>query len=321
MKFYKIIYFLFILTVAKYTSAQIIDNTPSFKNSGNTYIRFQYDNDFFTKTDEYYTQGIHVELVDPSLKKNPLSNLLLSLKNSDKKYGLSIDHFGYTPTSIRSNEILFEDRPFCGNLSVKSFVIATDSKNQQRLSSAIVTGIMDPAAGGKEMQTTIHQWLNNTIPQGWQHQIKNDVIINYNINYEKKLLNHNNNFLLNGTGDIKLGTHDNKISAGMNFMAGNFNNPYQPMKEKIKKVTYYLYGQAKAGFTAYDATLQGGIVNKNSPYTIAAKDITRLTFQGDYGIVVQFNKLYLEYSQSILTKEFTSGKFHRWGGFSIGISL
>ena len=85
MKFYKIIYFLFILTVAKYTSAQIIDNTPSFKNSGNTYIRFQYDNDFFTKTDEYYTQGIHVELVDPSLKKNPLSNLLLSLKNSDKK--------------------------------------------------------------------------------------------------------------------------------------------------------------------------------------------------------------------------------------------
>ena len=104
-------------------------------------------------------------------------------------------------------------------------------------------------------------------------------------------------------------------------MAGNFTDPYKSnnrTKKEIKKFRYYLYGQTETSIIGYDASLQGGLFNHSSPYTISSGNITRVTFQGDYGIVVSFRKIYLEYCQSYLTKEFSTGKFHRWGGIRIG---
>ena len=58
-------------------AAQIIDPTVTFKTIHHkSYLRFYYDNDFFTKTDYYYTQGITVEYVHPSLRKNPVTKIL-----------------------------------------------------------------------------------------------------------------------------------------------------------------------------------------------------------------------------------------------------
>lgn len=71
----------------------------------------------------------------------------------------------------------------------------------------------------------------------------------------------------------------------------------------------------------YDATLQGGLFNKSSPYTIPSSDITRVTFQNNYGLVIIIHKINFEYFQSLLTKEFESGKFHRWGGMRVAISF
>ena len=124
--------------------------------------------------------------------------------------------------------------------------------------------------------------------------------------------------------DIKVGTHTDRLKAGLNFMAGSFEKPYETMsstKTNRKKFRYYLYGQIQPGFTVYDASMQGGIFNHSSPYTIAASDINRVTVQGDYGIVVNFRKIYLEYCQSILSKEFSTGHYHRWGGFRLGINI
>ena len=298
--------------------AQVIDNTSSFKNTGSkSYFRFHYDNDYFTKTDEYYTQGITLEYAAPGIKKFPLSKLLIKPKQKEIVYGIAIDHYGYTPTSILSDEILYNDRPFCGNISLKTFLTATG--NTQRITVALNTGIIGPAAGGRQMQTGIHRWLKNPLPHGWQYQIKNDVIINYQVKYEQQLINGGSTFLLNGMADIQAGTHNNKISSGFNFMAGHFNSPYA--KAKSKKVSYYLYAQPQVSVVGYDATLQGGIFNRSSPYTIAAKNISRVTFQGDYGLVLSFRKIYLEYCQSVLTKEFSTGTLHRWGGVRVGVNL
>ena len=57
--------------------------------------------------------------------------------------------------------------------------------------------------------------------------------------------------------------------------------------------------------------MQGGLFNRSSPYTIAADAINRFSFQADYGLVINYKKIYLEYCQSILTKEFNTGHFHR----------
>lgn len=315
-----IFYLLLLFTSVK---AQVIDNVSTIKNiNSDKYFRFNYDNDYFTATDEYYTQGILLELIHPKLALNPFNYLLIKPKQNDFKYGVRFDHYGYTATSISTHSIRYGDRPFCGNLSVSSFVIALDSAKKRRISSTFTVGVMGSKAGGKEMQVQIHTWLKNIIPVGWEYQIGNDLILDYQINYEKKLVNYNDLFLINSNSELKIGTHTDRIKTGINFMLGRFHNPYLPVNKSEKKTfNYHLYGQLLTGFTAYDATLQGGIFNRNSPYTIAAKDITRLTLQGDFGISLNFKKLYLEYTQSFITKEFKTGYLHRYGGVRIGVGF
>jgi lipid A 3-O-deacylase len=325
MSFNKIVYSILLLLIVCRSEAQIIDNTSSFKQGlGNKYFRFHYDNDYFTKTDEYYTQGITLEYANPAIKKFITSKVLIRPNNTDIIYGFRIDNFGYTPTTIHSDSILYGDRPYCGDMSISTFAIATDTLKHQIISSTFIFGLMGQGAGGKEFQTTIHQWTNNFLPLGWQYQIRNDIILDYQVNYEKKLLGYKNNFLLNATASARAGTHNDKITGGFNFMAGNFNDRFLSVaatKPVRKKVQYYLYGQLVGDAIAYDATLQGGMFNHTSPYVIQADAVSRFTLQADYGIVVCFRKLYLEYCQSYLTKEFNTGHYHRWGGIRVGFTI
>lgn len=304
------------------TKAQLIDNSSTFRSiNRNSYFRFHYDNDYFTKTDEYYSQGITLDYLNPTVKKFLFSKLLWKPYKTDAQYGLTFNLFGYTPTTIASDDILYGDRPFDANISLKTFLIQADSVRQQQVSTFFSIGVMGPAALGNEIQTNIHRWLKNPLPHGWQHQIQNDIIINYQLNYEKKLLSAGNNFLLNSTGEARLGTLNDKLSGGFNFMAGRFNKRFSSVVQHKRKTEYYLYGQSRLNFVGYDASLQGGLFNRKSPYTITGNDISRVTYQADAGIILNLKRLYLSYTQSFLTKEFRTGKYHRWGGVSIGFAL
>ena len=110
------------LVCTLHLSAQKIDNTASFRDvKSDHYFRFHYDNDYFTGTDQFYTQGYAFELTSPAFKKNPVNFLFVKLKNSSEKNGLSLEHVGFTPTTIKSNEILYGDRPFGASIFLKSF--------------------------------------------------------------------------------------------------------------------------------------------------------------------------------------------------------
>lgn len=319
--FNKIFFFFIIVNSCATATAQRIDNTYTFRTlPQQTYFRFHYDNDYFTKTDYYYSQGITLEWVNPSIKKFLPVKLLIKPARASLQYGIAFNIFGYTPTSIRSDDILYGDRPYASCMSLSNFAIASDSARQYRISTFITAGVIGPAAQGEQIQTGIHRWLKNVLPKGWQHQVQNDLILNYGLSYEKKLLNLKNYFLLNYTAEARLGTLNDKLSGGFNFMAGHFNNPYRSSSTK-KKIAYYLYGQGRAHFVGYDASLQGGLFNRQTEYTISSADIARVVFQADAGIILNFRKLFLSYTQSFLSKEFNAGLYHRWGGVSLGFSF
>ena len=303
-------------------NAQLTDNTSTFRKiNHNSYFRFHYDNDYFTKTDEYYTQGITFEYVHPSIKIFLPAKLLWKPFKTTPQFGVTFNLFGYTPTSIASDSILYGDRPFNANITLKTFLIQVDEINRQQISTAFSIGVMGPAGLGNEIQTNIHRWLKNPLPHGWEYQIQNDIIINYQLNYEKQLLAAGNYFLLNGTAEARAGTLNNKLSGGFNFMAGRFNKRYMPVTYSDRKAEYYFYSQSRINFIGYDASMQGGLFNRKSPYVLSGGDVSRVTFQADAGIIVNFKKLYLSYTQSFLTKEFSTGKYHRWGGVSVGFAL
>ncbi len=293
----------------------------SFRDIKSTnYFRFNYDNDYFASTDKNYTQGYNFELVAPFLEKNPLNYLFLKPSNSEYKYGLSIEHIGYTPDNIKSSEIQYGDRPFAASIMIKSFSIATDTLQKSRFISSLNLGLIGPGAFGKEMQVAIHKATGNTIPEGWQNQIKNDLVLNYEVSYEKQLLRHKNLLALAGNTNLRLGTLFTNASAGLTATIGIINSPFTTVKNK-NKFQFYIYSQPIVSVIGYDATLQGGLFNKKSPYTISSNSINRFTAQFNYGIVLQTKTLYFEYSRTLLTREYDLGNSAEWGGIKIGFKI
>lgn len=303
-------------------TAQLTDNTSTLRNINQpSFLRLHYDNDFFTGTDQYYSQGITIEYRHPQVQHWFPARLLLAPASSPAQYGITLNFFGYTPTSIASDSILYGDRPFDGNISLKLFAVRPDPVHQQQISSAISLGVMGPLGLGREIQAGIHQLTKNPQPHGWQYQVRNDLIINYQLNYEKKLSGNNRHLLLNAAGEARLGTLNTQLDAGLNLQVGKFNPRYALPFASEKQTEIYLSGQFRTRFVGYNATLQGGLFNRTSPYTIAARDINRIVYQADAGLIINLRKMFFSYTQSYISKEFRGGHHFRWGGVSMGFVL
>lgn len=301
--------------------SQKIDNMVSFRDFDKTsYFRFNYENDYFAATDRNYTQGYSFEFGSPVLKKNPINHLFLKPKNTIHKYGLAFEHIGFTPKNLSSHEIQVGDRPYAAAMMLKSFDIAIDTQRRLRLVSSFNLGVIGPIAIGYEIQSGIHAAIDGVEPSGWKYQIENHVVLNYEIAIEKQLININNQFNLQTNTYARLGTLFTNASIGLNANLGNLNNGFGS-PNPTKKFKWYVYGQPLVNAIAYDATLQGGLINDKSVYTIPKSDIEHFTFQVNYGLVLQFGGMYLEYSRAYLTKEFSTGTKANWGGVHVGVSF
>jgi len=310
-----------LLLVSAFAYGQKIDNTASFRDiKSDRYFRINYDNDYFTATDIYYTQGYQLELVTPWLRKNPLNKLFPTLKNSDNRYGLLFENLGYIPTKISVKEIQQGDRPYAATMALKSFQVSTDTISHSRLSSSLVVGVIGPWAQGNEIQTGIHKWIGDEPPMGWHNQIKNDLILDYEVAYEKQLLRLKNIVAINLDTKLHLGTFNTNASLGVNGTIGLINSPFTSYKSN-RKFFVYAYNQSRVKAIGYDASLQGGLFNTSSPYTIPNNGIERFTIENNYGIIMQFKTLYFEYSRNDITPEFKGGSKHKWGGFKIGFTI
>jgi lipid A 3-O-deacylase len=302
--------------------AQAMDNTGLYRNiPGNKYFRINYENDFFTASDRDYTQGILVEKVHPNFSGFPVMKILWHPRHSELKYGLAIEHNAYTPNQIDRYTIQYGDRPFAGVLLLKTFLIATNYQRKQRLTVSFSSGLLGPGAGGELIQRTIHHWIHYTQPQGWHNQIQNDLILNYQVNGEKEIYQHANHFSISTYGSVRLGTLNDKLSAGFTANLGNFTSPFTQSVLLRRSFQWHMYCQLLGNVVGYDATLQGGLLNHSSVYTIADSEINRLTLQNKFGIVFLLQSLYLEYFQTGLTEEFKTSLYHRTGGIQIGFGF
>ena len=311
-----------LICMCSLTHAQEINNLLDYKNiNSDRYFRLNYENDFFSATDEYYTQGINLEMVSPAMKKNPLSLILIHPHYSHIRYGLALEHNGYTPSDIGHNEVLYGDRPFAGMLALKSFLIAIDTESKQRWSTQLTTGVIGPLAGAGQMQRSIHKWLNNITPHGWDNQIQNDIALNYEINYEKQLLSIGKFLSFSGDATVRVGTLSDRAGVGATLMFGYFDSPFSGEHTKGSSFRIYAYEHPEFHAVAYDAMLQGGIFDKASTYVIKPEQMNSFTFQNRFGFVVTYLGFHLEYFLSVRSRDFETQKMHTWGGVQIAFKL
>lgn len=312
---------LFLVTLlaiaARTAEAQAISTTGVERDTrASAYWRLAYDNDFFTATDRYFTQGISLEVVTPRLASFPFLRVLPEPRGSTVRYGVAYADDGYTSSDLKASQVLFGDHPYVGTKQLRMFTLALDTVRRQRLSSSLTVGIIGPGAAGAEIQTFIHRHTGNTIPQGWQNQIRNDLILNYETGLERALL-HARGVLVTGTGMARVGTYNTAVTVGTTLLAGRVGSPFGAAQPARRGLFVYLKPQLNA--VANDATLQGGLFNRSSPYTIAARDLSRLVYRQQLGVVYWSGKRYIEYYQTSATPEFHGGRAHRSGGFQIGV--
>jgi hypothetical protein len=301
---------------------QRIENASSYRNLGSDrYVRINYENDFFAMSDEYYTQGVNLEFVAPAFKKFPLAMLLVKNKFLPTITGIALEHEGFTPTNILASEVLENDRPYSCSLILKTFSIISNPHTNHRLATQFSLGVIGPWAMGKEIQIAIHEKINSDkIPKGWNNQVHNDVIINYQIEYEQGLW-IKRSFIVTAKGGGRLGTYITRLNSSFAFMFGLFDNPFQFATKRDKNFQIYLYAEPQVNFIVFDATLQGGIFNDHNPYTLDRTEISRLVFQQNAGLVVKIHAFALEYSQTVMTREFKTGSSHSWGSVRMAFSF
>lgn len=283
----------------------------------NKYFSINFDNDIFNNTDLYYTNGINFEFINHIFEHSPLMKLMLPYCGSSiNYYGISLIQNMYTPTNPDIEYVLIGDRPFSAYLYIGHFKISNDVSKKFRQTSELNIGLIGSNAMGEFVQQTIH----DIEPQGWNHQISNDIVLNYSVKFEKSLLS-SRNVEINGMLDGSVGTLYNKAGLGFLTRIGKFNpyfngisycDEYSRKRDNFRKIRYYFFAKVQSYLIGYDATLQGGVFNRNSIYTIDNKNINRTVFKGSAGIVFSLSRFSLEVEQVFLSPEFDNGLFHKW---------
>lgn len=279
-----------------------------------------FDNDIFSYTDRYYTNGVTLGYTAPSLAVMTVSRLLpLAGRTNVSSASLSLHHAMFTPITTKTPPSLLNDRPYASTLFVKYSLLSENPEKGITVSSSIDLGVMGEAALGSFFQKTVHAGVpNNDEPLGWETQIANDVVLNYNVTIFKELL-LSRNFELRSRAGLQLGTLYTRAGSGIDFSLGRLNNPSNSglLRPHSTKWQYGFKGGMELRFTAYDATLQGGWFNKNNIYALKPEEIERLTALMHLGFYTRYHRFGINISQYFLSPEFKEGKKHLWGQITL----
>ena len=311
MLFKRLLYvfiFLFLVNVSYSQSEE--DNSKSF-------IYLNWANDLFVQTDYYFSNGLDLGYIRVSKKQFSLKRFDFASFNH---YSIVQDFF--TPTNLNIDTILPNDRPYAAYLVGSFQKHFFDKKNKIYFNPEIMAGVLGPAALGSQLQHFTHEISPpSKPPQGWNNQISNDLAINLNVQLEKSIF-QNEKWLVNLFSEGRLGTLYTDLSAGARFRVGKFNDFFQSYQNislgKAEKWQLFFEFQPSVKLVGYNATLQGGVFNETSPYTIEAAAIERLVTEIDLSLNASYKNFNLKYMFSWNSKEFEMATPHQWITISLG---
>ncbi|MEM8899599.1 MAG: lipid A-modifier LpxR family protein [Bacteroidota bacterium] len=279
-----------------------------------------YDNDRFGGTNRYYTEGWGVKLITPRFKNLFLSRLLLLRVGRRPRtfYGLQLSHAAFTPDNILATEVVEGDRPYARQTVFTHSLISNDLQRNMRLTTEFDLGFIGPFATAGLYRT---ESFRSNGPVGWQNQIRTDVVVGYRARFEKGLLSTNGVDVV-AYGDAGLSTLRTFGGVGAIIRLGLINPYFYDLyvdqrsiygSRDIRPIEVYLKIDAGAHAIGYDATLQGGLINRNSPYTLSGSEIQRFTFDGNAGIYIFIKRFGINYIHNLQTATFKEGETHNWG--------
>lgn len=220
-------------------------------------------------------------------------------------YGVAVQQNMYTPGNLRETEPIYDDRPYCGYLSL-NFIgdnyYDFNDRIQLTMRNVLGIGAVGPASLAGDTQRLIHKWLNCKEPH-WTYQIKNEPILEYenylNLNIDILRWNWFGAKFIPRTG-LMLGNFKDQIEAGVDLKLGILpkNNIGQgimvrnPNKPSIfDGFQLYLIGGVSERYVARDITLDGNTW-RHSYVTVDRKEVVD---QYRYGAGISIWNLDVDY--------------------------
>lgn len=293
------------------------------KDPGNGSFGFVFENDIWNKTDRYYTNGVAFRLTSPFLKKSPVNNILIPFNKyntSGSIYGLELKQEMYTPIDLVTPGIKQDDRPFASILYLSEFRIENSIEKFVQYRSELQVGIIGNYALGDKTQSFVHLITPSNVPEGWDYQIKNDLMLNYNFSVSKGLVNLKNfEWIVNGR--VQLGTLHTNYSMGIKLRAGKMNSYFGSLVPATvwsdQKFQFSFLLESDVKYVIYNGTLQGGVLfHKDSPFVLTPEQVEPWVFHSRLGVTLNYQKHQLSLYQDILSPEFEGGLSHMWAGIS-----
>jgi hypothetical protein len=284
-------------------------------------IWLQFDNDIFCNTDRYYTNGIVVGLSFPALSTLVINKLMpAGPANGIMASSIFLHHSMFTPYTTKNPPQLRNDRPYASTLFLNYSQSAVNAIASNKIISSIKVGVIGAAALGQLLQKSVHTTLpGNDAPLGWETQIRNDLVLDYSINYSHRFLNQPFVEIYGGT-EVSLGTLYTQASGRFDMQLGKHNHAVRQQLINMPARQEWRYG-TNVGLSlhiiGYDATLQGGIFNHDNVFTLKPNEIQRIVPQAYVGLFTGYGAFQINLTQHYLGREFKGGRHHFWG--SIGV--
>ncbi|MEE9462063.1 MAG: lipid A deacylase LpxR family protein [Bacteroidales bacterium] len=278
-----------------------------------------FENDMFNKMDWYYTNGLQFLLYHKSLQKSPFDRVLLPFKIREKDrawYGLKFRQELYTPRDLDDDTIRAGDHPYAATLTLTQQRVVNRPESGIRFTTGLRVGILGPAALGFHAQDIIHRITPSNPPKGWDYQVQNDVILNYDFIVDKEILRDGVS-ILGLKGMARMGTLHTDFSGGIWYrldMGQDYFERLGPNPDKPFNLYFQMEGTGR--LVIYDATLQGGLFNKTSPYVIPAESINRLVGDIIMSLVCEIRGHQVGLYQHLISSSFTESGWHGWLGIN-----
>ena len=313
-----------LLIISQLVLGQRTEMAIDFNQKTNRLV-IEIENDLLFKSDHYYTSGTAFTYLNKKMKHSP-AQLILKAKNPEsiRFSGFGLEQRMFTPYSILRPDSIPDDRPYSAYLLATNFSVLINPEKHLKISNELGIGIMGPAAGGEWAQSLVHQIIGSPIPIGWENQLKNAFLIDFQFRIEKGFFGDWTARHFIPFAKARVGTLTDRIGVGLLIKFGNVNKTLakygRPEKYKNRLVWQWVF-EANLQGVLYDATLQGGLFNGDEAIYLARPETISRQYQVRTGVNIYYKRFYLRYMIKFNSQDFINGVIHRYGGLNIGFSF
>jgi lipid A 3-O-deacylase len=166
------------------------------KSAGKPMWRFEFANDVIFDSDNQFSNGFtvqrHSQLFDnlEEISGLPISRWLAKRILPDReglyyRNGFTIGQNMQTPDEIENPDLILNDVPYFGMLGAgNTWVAYNDSRFY---GFEVVLGITGEESFADELQKAVHTMIDSEDPEGWDHQLDTEPLLNVYYMYKRKL--------------------------------------------------------------------------------------------------------------------------------------